>query len=42
MKTDIRERVRSLSNNVELLYQMLDRKIAILVQHLGEIPDHEE
>lgn len=36
MKTDIRNKIKQLSYNVDLMYQVFDRKISILIRKIEQ------
>lgn len=36
MKLDIRNKIKQLAANVDLMYQMFDRKIALLIRKIDE------
>lgn len=36
MKAEIKNKIRQLSSNVDLMYQMMDRKILILIHQIQQ------
>lgn len=42
MRVDIKDKIRNFTTNVDLLYQMMDRKVSILIQEIQRIPTHED
>ena len=42
MRADIKDKIRNFTSNVDLLYQMMDRKVSILIQEIQKMPSHED
>lgn len=41
MRLDIKDKIRTLAANLDLLYQVIDKKISILVAQIKSMPAHE-
>ena len=42
MRADIKDKIRNFTTNVDLLYQMMDRKVSILIKEIQKMPSHED
>lgn len=42
MRADIRDKIKQLASNVDLMYQIIDRKIALLIRKVESNPINSE